>query len=163
MGKQFGNYLDDSSDFCIHTADIPRNWYNYLWNDRYVTFTSQTCAGSSLLQDDMGNRLKLVEDRGFFLLEEGDSWGIGGLPVGEKRDDFRCVHRRGASDLYTEKNGILSTVSIIVPRDLFCELWRVRVENKSDRTREVKVLTFFNTQFDGKYARQGYNTTANCF
>lgn len=163
MEKQFGSYLENSSDFCIHTADIPRNWYNYLWNDRYVTFTSQTCAGASLLQDDMGNRLKLVNDRGFFLLEDGDAWGIGGLPVGEKRDDYRCIHRRGASDLYTEKNGILSTVSIIVPRELFCELWRVRVENKSDRTREVKVLAFCNSEFDGKYSRQGYNTTANEF
>ena len=163
MEKQYGYYLENGIDFCIHTADIPRNWYNYLWNDRYVTFTSQTCAGSSFLQDDMGNRLKLVEDRGFFLTEDDTSWGIGGLPVNEKRDDYRCVHRRGTSDLYTEKNGILSTVSIITPRELFGELWRVRVENKSDRERELKVLAFCNSQFDGKYSRQGYNTTANAF
>ena len=161
MSKTYGHYLENSSDFCITEADIPRNWYNYLWNDDYITFTSQVCAGEGMLQDRLGIRIKLLHDRGFFLREGEASWGIGGLPVDEARDDYHCTHRRGQSDLYTEKNGIASTVSILVPRTGTYELWRVRLENKSDRPRTLRALAFAGSDFDPAYVRQGYNTDAS--
>ncbi len=161
--KQYGHYLENGIDFCITEADIPRNWYNYLWNDNYITYTSQVGAGESFAQDNLGRRVKLVQDRGFFILEDGKHWGIGGHPVNEKRDAYRCVHRRGASDIYTENCGIASTVSIIVPRDLTCELWSVKVKNLSDKAREVTVLAFCDSAFDAAYARQGYNTEATVY
>ena len=49
MGQQYGHYLENGVDFRITERNIPRNWYNYLWNDHYVTFTSQTSAGGSFL------------------------------------------------------------------------------------------------------------------
>ena len=58
--KEYGYFLDNGKDFLITEPNIPRNWYNYLWNDNYVTFISQTGAGESLLQDDLGRRQKLV-------------------------------------------------------------------------------------------------------
>ena len=161
--KIYGHYLDGGADFCITEPDIPRNWYNYLWNDDYITFTSQTSAGEGLLQDRLGVRIKLVKDRGFFLSEGNKHWGIGGLPVDEERDAYRCIHRRGVTDLYTEKNGIASTVSILVPRTGTYELWRVRLENKSESERTLRVLAFGGSDFDPPYVRQGYNTDASHF
>ena len=161
--KIYGHYLDGGADFCITEPDIPRNWYNYLWNDDYITFTSQTSAGEGLLQDRLGVRIKLVKDRGFFLSEGNEHWGIGGLPVDEERDAYRCIHRRGVTDLYTEKNGIASTVSILVPRTGTYELWRVRLENKSESERTLRVLAFGGSDFDPPYVRQGYNTDASHF
>ena len=67
--SNFGHYLANGRDFLITEPNIPRNWYNYLWNDDYVTFVSQVGAGESLLQDDMGRRQKLVSERGFFAIE----------------------------------------------------------------------------------------------
>ena len=158
MSKQYGHYIPGSADFCITEADIPRHWYNYFWNDNYITYTSQASAGESFLQDNLGRRIKLVHDRGFFLTEGESSWGIGGLPVNEKRDAYRCVHKRGLTELYTEKFGIASTVSIFVPRELSCELWSVKVKNLSDKERTVTALAFCGSDFDAAYARQGYNT-----
>jgi cellobiose phosphorylase len=83
--------------------------------------------------------------------------------VNEKRDAYRCVHKRGLSELYTEKCGIASTVSIFVPRELACELWSVKVKNLSDKSRELCVLAFCGSDFDAGYARQGYNTEASHF
>ena len=94
MNKQYGNYVEGSSDFCITERNIPRNWYNYLWNDNYITYTSQTSAGESFMQDNLGSRVKLVRERGFFALEGEKSWGIGGLPVDEAVDSYRCIHTR---------------------------------------------------------------------
>ena len=51
MEHVYGDYLENNSDFCITTPDIPRNWYNYLWNDRYITVTSQT--GADRVEEDI--------------------------------------------------------------------------------------------------------------
>ena len=161
MSCAYGEYVAGSSDFCITEADIPRNWYNYLWNDGYITYTSQTCAGESLAQDDLGRRIKLVADRGFFITEGKRHWGIGGLPVDETRDSFRCIHSHGRSDVITENYGIRSTVSITVPVTGDLELWQVKVENLSDSERCVRVCAFMGSAFDASYARQAYNTEAS--
>ena len=114
MKKQYGHYLENGVDFCITERNIPRNWYNYLWNDKYISYTSQTSAGESFLQDELGRRVKLVSDRGFFILEGDKSFGIGGLPVNEEVDSYKCIHYRGASEIHTEKDGLSAVVSIIV-------------------------------------------------
>ncbi|MBR2650358.1 MAG: hypothetical protein IKD45_01735 [Clostridia bacterium] len=158
MSKQYGHYLDGGCDFCITEPDIPRNWYNYLWNDTYITYFSQVGAGESFMQDNLGRRIKLVADRGFFITEGERHFGIAGLPVDEKRDGYRCVHSHGRTDVYTDNFGISSRVSIIVPREGNFELWSVKVKNNSDETRSLKVIGFMGSAFDSAYARQGYNT-----
>ena len=158
MSKQYGHYLDGGCGFCITEPDIPRNWYNYLWNDTYITYFSQVGAGESFMQDNLGRRIKLVADRGFFITEGERHFGIAGLPVDEKRDGYRCVHSHGRTDVYTDNFGISSRVSIIVPREGNFELWSVKVKNNSDETRSLKVIGFMGSAFDSAYARQGYNT-----
>ena len=161
MAKQYGNYIDGSTDFRITEADIPRNWYNYLWNDTYVTYISQTAAGESFSQDNLGRRMKLVSERGFFVSEGDDHWGIAGLPVDEKRDYYACDHSHGRTDITTEKNGIRSVVSVIVPRVGDFELWKVSVKNISDTEKAPNVIAFCGSAFDAAYARQGYNTESS--
>ena len=163
MNKQYGHYIEGGSDFRITERNIPRNWYNYLWNDNYITFTSQTSAGESFMQDNLGKRIKLVKERGFFVTEGDESWGIGGLPVNEKVDSYSCVHSKGESVIYTEKNEILSEVGFVVPRNLNAELWRVSLENKSDKERTLNAIAFCDSAMDAGYGRQGYNTEANYF
>ena len=156
--RQNGHYVEGSHDYCITKADLPRNWYNYLWNDNYITYTSQTGAGESLLQDSLGRRITLVSDRAFYIIEGDKNWGIHGLPVNQENDKFTCTHSHGATTVYTEKNGISSTVTTIVPDKANCELWSVKLKNTSNETRTLKTITFCNSSLDGTYKRQGYNT-----
>jgi len=153
----YGYFKKHSSDFCITKANLPRNWYNYLWNDSYITFTSQTGAGESFVQDALGNRIGLVKERGAFLLEEDLHWGISGLPVNEKREVYSCMHQRGATTIHTEKHGIESKFTIVVPKSANCEIWSVKVKNQTEHKRSIKVLAFFGSNFDEEYKRQGYN------
>ena len=157
MNHQYGYFDKETSDFYITEANLPRNWYNYLWNDSYITFTSQTGAGESFVQDALGNRIGLVKDRGVFLLEEDAHWGISGLPVAEKRDAYLCLHQRGASTIYTEKEGIVSEFCTIVPKKANCELWSLKIKNTTDRKRTLQAIGFFGSNFDEAYTRQGYN------
>lgn len=161
--KQFGHYIEGTSDYCITKAELPRNWYNYLWNDNYVTFTSQTGAGEGLLQDSLGSRVTLVKDRGFYLIEGEESWGIHGLPVNQKNDKFTCTHSHGATRVCVEKNSVASAITTIVPDKANCELWKLKLKNLSDETRTFKAVVFCDTKMDGMYQRQGYNTGAAKF
>ena len=157
MGKIYGDFARDSSDMRITTPDIPRNWYNYFWNNDYITFTSQAGAGDSFAQDAMGRRIKLVKDRGVFLMEDGRSWGVSGLPVNSVWDSYLCTHKRGCSVIETEACGISSAFTVTVPREGLCELWSLRIKNNSDVTRTLGAVAFFGTDFDGAYQRQGYS------
>ncbi len=158
MDRKYGYFSQDGKEYHITTPALPRNWYNYLWNNQYITFTSQAGAGESFWQDSLGRRIGLVKDRGFFVLENGESHGICGLPVNEKHDAYLCTHKRGASNVHTEHGGIVSDVEILVTKNYPCELWSVRVSNKSSETRSISVIGFCNLAFDEAYARQGYNT-----
>lgn len=159
MDKKYGNFAAEGTGFHIHTPDIPRNWYNYLWNDQYVTFVSQTGAGDGITQDAMGRRIHLVKDRCLFMLENGESWGITGLPVAQKLDAYRCTHRLGSTVIHTEKQGIATDVTFFVPNDDACEIWLVKIKNLSNTPRTVKVMGYTDTKADGGYTRQGYNTS----
>lgn len=154
---RFGHFSETSSDFVITESNLPRNWYNYLWNDHYITFTSQTGAGSGFLQDSLGRRLTLVKDRALYLLEGETHWGGSGLPVNEAREAFQCTHFRGASAIDTINHGIGTSFTAIVPREESCELWSLNVKNHSEYPRSLRVIGFFGSEFDGAYVRQGYN------
>lgn len=156
--RHYGDYAENSSDFVIKERNIPRNWYNYLWNDNYVTFVSQTGAGEGFLQDDRGRRLMLLKERGFFISENGTSHGICGLPVNEAVDSFTCTHSHGATVIETEKDKLASSLCFIVPNNEPCELCMVTVSNRSDTVRSFSLLAFCGTGFDDTYTRQGYNT-----
>ena len=155
--QKYGHFGEENTDFYIKVANLPRNWYNYLWNDHYITFISQTGAGEGFLQDSMGRRLSLVKDRGFYLLEGDKYWGISGLPVTEQRTSYQCIHSRGASTIETVNFEIASSLCTIVPREGNCELWSLRLKNNSQDTRTLRMIGFCGTDFDGPYTRQGYN------
>ena len=158
MSNKYGCYDKVNSAFHINTADIPRNWYNYLWNDNYISFVSQTGAGNSILQDDMGRRIKLIEDRCLFVLEGDSKWGISGLPVEEARDEYSCTHNLGYTTIHTRKSDIVSDVTFFVMDKKPCELWKVKLKNASETGRRIRVMGYFGTEMDGAYDRQGYNT-----
>lgn len=158
MQHTYGHFIPDTHDFLITAADIPRNWYNYLWNDNYITFVSQTGAGCGFAQDSMGRRLELVNERCLFLVEGDDHWGISGLPVEEHRDRFSCLHKPGSTTIHTENRGIATEVCFFVPGEENAEVWQVKIRNSSAAPRAVKLMGYAGTKLDGAYVRQGYNT-----
>ena len=161
--RKYGHFDKKSESFHITTPNIPRNWYNYLWNENYISYTSQTGAGESFLQDNLGNRISLVKDRGVFLCENGRSLGLCGLPVNEERDSYCCTHRRGETTIYTERDDISSEFCVFVPREEPCEIWTLLLKNNSNIKRELTALMFLGSGFDADYQRQGYNTEVASF
>ena len=83
---RFGDFNADGS-FTVTTPRTPRNWYNYLFNDGYVTCFSQTAFGEGFAQDDLGRRLPIVTCRHVFVVdaETGRWWTAHGRSGSSER------------------------------------------------------------------------------
>ena len=88
--KWYGHFNADDS-FTVTEPETPRHWYNYMFNDEYVTFTSQVGYGEGLAQDDMGRRILLVSNRNIFVSENGGTWSLFGLPLDYGYTDYSCT------------------------------------------------------------------------
>lgn len=163
MNKQHGGFVTGKNEFKITERDIPRNWYNYLWNDNYITFVSQCGAECGFMQDKMSNRLNSLNDRVMFIKDEKSTWGITGLPVDEKLDSYSCTHGLGYIIIDTVNNGIKSEVIFFVPETFNCEIWKIKLENVGEDDRKLNLFVYNGHNLDYTYTRQGYNTDASLF
>lgn len=158
MIKTYGHFSEEG--FIITDRNTPRHWYNYMFNDEYVTFVSQVGFGEGIAQDDMGRRVVPVTDRNVYISDGSRFWQASGLPIYDELDDYWCQHSIGYTDICVVKNGIKSICRFFVPNSGKREIIRVTVENVSDETKTIKVIPFAETRIDGDYAPQGYQTSS---
>lgn len=99
--KSYGYFSDKS--YVITDRNTPRHWYNYLYNDEYITFVSQVGFGQGLSQDVKGRRISPVTDRNIYICDEKQFWQATGLPVHEAADEYYCEHNIGFTDIALTK------------------------------------------------------------
>lgn len=114
--KEYGYFRNQGSEFVITTPHTPRHWYNYLYNDSYIAFTSQVGYGESLIQGHLGRRILLADSRQVYILDTESSqyWTANGLPVKKEYQDFSCVHGIGYTEIFSQYMGISSSFRIFV-------------------------------------------------
>ncbi len=165
MNNPYGHFDRGGREFVITQPNIPRHWYNYLWNDQYVTFTSQVGHGEGFCQDDLGRRIQLVSSRQLYILDigTGQYWTANGLPVTRDYEHYCCTHGQGYSTISLEYQGIESHYRLFVPTIGTCEIWTVTLKNNRTEGCDLKIVPFFYTDLDGIYRPQGYNTDIGYF
>lgn len=156
--KQYGHFSEKGETFFITEPETPRHWYNYMYNDEYITFTSQVGYGEGIAQDDMGRRVLLLSNRNLFVCEDGKYFSICALPMHSGYTDFLCAHKNGSTVISQQKNGIKSSLRIFVPCEGMHEVWSITLENTSDKERRLSLVSYAKTEVDGTYRPQGYNT-----
>lgn len=163
MNNPYGQFSESGDEFVITTPRPPRHWYNYFWNDRYVSFGSQTAFGRGFTQDRMGNRIHLLCNRMIYLLdaETGGFWTANSVPLPEPAGDFRCVHGLGYSTITRTHAGIRSAFRVFVPETEPCELWTVTLANTGAKPRRLRIISALNPSLDGsELVPQGYNNSS---
>lgn len=153
----YGHFSGSGDIYYVTEPETPRHFYNYFFNDEYVTFTSQVGFGEGFAQDDMGRRLMLLSNRNVFISENGKYHGILGLPIGSGYTDFVCAHKNGSSTISLLYSGIKSSVRIFVPNEGKYEIWSITLENKTEKERMLSLIPYVRTELDGRYRPQGYN------
>ena len=159
--EEYGRFTDKG--YRITKKETPRHWYNYLYNDEYITFLSQVGYGQGFAQDAMGRRIMVVDDRAIYLADEAEFWQANGLPIQLSPDQYHCDHCIGYSDIVQSYRGIYSEVRLFVPNTGKREILRVTVRNDSERVRKLKVIPYCGTAVDCVYKPQGYETDAGGF
>ena len=154
--NQYGHF--SKKTFVITEKETPRHWYNYLYNDEYVCFISQVGFGMGFAQDSLGRRLNAVDDRTVYVVEGDGFWQTMGLPIFDEQEDYACTHGIGYTNIMRKKGGIRTETLLFVPNEGKREVLRVTVTNESARARTLKIIPYYATSIDCKYAPQGYET-----
>lgn len=165
MISPYGHFEDKGRTFVVTRPDIPRHWYNYMWNDSYVAFASQVGFGQGFAQDSMGRRIPLVTSRQVYVMdcEDGQYWHANGLPVHRNYADYSCRHGLGFSEISLVHKEVASSFRIFVPEQGLCEIWSVKIRNLRSEPCCLKIIPYFGTELDGSYRPQGYNTATGGF
>ncbi|MHB0912760.1 MAG: GH36-type glycosyl hydrolase domain-containing protein [Armatimonadota bacterium] len=149
--SKYGHFSDDGREFVITRPDTPAPWVNYISNGRYTGLTTNSGGGYSFYICPKDSRITrhryncLPWDRPgrYVYLAEGDEyWSLTWQPVGKEPDFYECRHGMGYTSIETEYSGIRSRVIYFVPQEDDCEVWRVSLENRTDRARELSVTSY---------------------
>ncbi|MCX7708362.1 MAG: hypothetical protein N2484_00770 [Clostridia bacterium] len=165
MSEAYGFFSAEGKEFTITTPKIPRHWYNYMWNDSYISFCSQVGFGEGFAQDSAGRRIHLISNRNLYVLdvENRNFWTANALPVRKHYRGYQCVHGLGYSEIKLEYQSIQTSFRVFVPEAEKCEIWTVRVKNNRSTACKLKVIPYYKTEIDGPYKPQGYNTGTGFF
>lgn len=156
MDDRYGHFSETGNEYIITNPETPRHWFNYLWNDDYITFISQVGYGEGFAQDKMANRAMPVADRNVFLVEGDDFWTANGLPVTKQYDNYSCTHGLGYTEIKQEYKGIASSWRVFVPENAKCEVWTIKITNQRNEKCSLKLIPYIKTAIDGFYRPQGY-------
>ena len=159
--KEYGHFTENG--YRITERETTRHWYNYMYNDEYITFTSQVGFGQGFAQDSMGRRIMLVDDRAIYIADEDCFWQANGLPIQLPLEQYYCEHSIGYTDIVQTYRDIFSEIRLFVPNEGKREFLRVTVRNDSDKERTLKVIPYCGTAIDCVYKLQGYETDVGGF
>ncbi len=161
MNQEYGHFSDDGREYVITRRDLPFPWLNYLTNGDYLALTSFQGGGLSsyleqrfnsltrryldMPQSDLPGRFVYVRDQ-----DTGEVWSATAHPVG-KADSFKSTIGLGFTRVETAYAGLSHEVTYFVPKnpdsDLQgeqdpCEVWRLRITNRSDRPRTLRLCSY---------------------
>lgn len=152
---QFGYFDDQAREYVVTRPDTPRPWSNYLGTTEYGAIITNNAGGYSFYRSAANHRfLRLRSNsvpldqpgRYFYLRdsENGDFWSASWQPVGKPLEQYQSTCRHGtAYTIIDSKYDEIETESTyFVPLGQTFEYWRLKVSNRSQRTRRLSVYTF---------------------
>lgn len=152
---QYGHFDDANKEYVITRPDTPKSWSNYLGSTEYGAIITNNAGGYSFYKSGgMGRILRMrfnsvpMDQPGRYVYlrdqESQDFWSASWQPVGKPLDSYKstCRHGTGYTIITSEYAGIESETTYFVPSGKLYEIWKVRLFNKSNRTRKLSAFTY---------------------
>ena len=150
--EDYGHFEDGGRIFCITRPDTPAPWINYIGNGRLMGLVSNVGGGYTYWVCPRDSRItrhrynSLPWDRpGRYLYiknEKGEVWSPTWQPVPVDLDPYACRHAPGYTEFDSTYDGIRAEVRYFIPREDDVEIWRVRIENLSDKPRKLNLTAY---------------------
>jgi cellobiose phosphorylase len=152
LGNRYGEFDGSGKVFRITDPNTPMPWVNVICNGRYGVTISQNGGGFSFYDDAQHNvltrwEMDLVRDHaGKFLYaydaDEGTLWSLAPTPCRAEYSHYACEHTMGSTTIEAEHAGIRSSWTITVAPEDAAELWLVKLTNRSDRPRRLRLSSY---------------------
>lgn len=152
---KYGHFDDQAREYVITRPDTPRPWSNYLGSTEYGAIITNHAGGYSFYKSGATGRFLRMRfnsvpldqpGRLFYLRDQddGDFWSASWQPVAKPLTQYKavCRHGMGYTILESRYAGIATEATYFVPLGQTFEYWRLRVTNKSKRTRRLSIFTY---------------------
>lgn len=148
---KFGHFDDKHREYVITTPRTPYPWINYLGCEDFFSIITNSAGGYSFYKDARLRRITRyrynnvpVDDGGkyFYINEGGKIWSPGWKPVKTELDRYECRHGMGYTRIRGELDQLEAEVLYLVPIGYRGEVQKVKLHNKSERTRSFSLFSF---------------------
>jgi len=153
LKTKYGYFDEAEREYVITHGDTPAPWVNVISNGDYGLIVSQAGGGYSWRTHAGLNRITrweqdLVRDEwGKFLYlrdaQTGEFWSPSWQPCGHNLEPYRVRHGLGYSVIESTRGDIDSQVTYFVPLQDPCEIWLLRLVNRSEKPRHIQVFSYF--------------------
>lgn len=156
----YGHFDLETKSFVITDVLTPKPWANVMSNDRYGLVLSQAGGGFSwyencqifrvsrweqdLVRDDMG-RFVYVQD----LANPEELWSTTYQPTRRRAEEDRVTHGLGFTTFERSFLSLEVSQTVFVPNDGACEVWLLKVRNKADRARNLRLASYLELHLGG--------------
>ncbi len=159
----YGYFDNKNKEYVITNPRTPAPWMNYIGNGGFGGIISATGGGLTFDKDPSNRRVtrykfdKLLDRPGRYLYiydtETGEYYSPTWQPVLKELDAYECRHGMGYTTIKGAYDGLESAITYCVPLAKNYELWSVKLENKSDKKKSLKIFSYVefswnDAQFD---------------
>ncbi len=146
---KYGFFDDEKREYVITAPETPLPWLNYLGSEEFFGLLSNNGGGYCFYRDAKLQRLVRyryngvpgdVGGRFLYIKEEGKgAWSPAFHPCDAALDSSVCRHGLGYTVFEAEKDGLFAEVAMLVPLGENCEVHRVRLVNRGNREKRLKL------------------------
>jgi cellobiose phosphorylase len=149
--SEYGRFDDEASEYVITRPDTPLPWLNYLGCEEFFGLVSNTGGGYCFYRDARLRRLTRyrynnvpLDSNGRYLyVKDGQRiWNPTWKPTRTALGRYECRHGLGYSRIVGECGGIEVAVTFFVPLGQTCEVWDVRVTNRTGAPHAITLFSF---------------------
>lgn len=184
-GQHYGHFSKDGLEYIITDPNTPRPWVNYLTNETYCCIISQCAGGYSFYKDCRTNRLTrwLPENWHFdrpgkyiFVREQTTDhrlqttdrrqqkiWSLTYQPLRVKPSFYQCRHGLGYTTIESTNNDLHSEITYFVPEHDDCEVWIVKLTNKTKKTKKLELFPYVEFLIGDYHEELRYRNIMNLY
>jgi cellobiose phosphorylase len=151
----FGYFDDKRKEYVITRPDTPLSWSNYLGSTTYGAIITNNAGGYSFYKSAAQGRFMRYRTNSIPMDQPGryiyvhdcetkDFWSTSWQPIGKPLDKYKseCRHGSAYSIIESEYAEILTNTRYFVPLGSEHEYWQVKVSNKSNKKRKLRLFTY---------------------
>jgi N,N'-diacetylchitobiose phosphorylase len=157
---RYGYFDIANREYVIERPDVPVSWTNYIGVKDLGAVLSHNAGGYSFYQSAEHHRITRFRQNGIPLDrpghyvyvrddDTGEYWSLSWQPVGKSlaQASYQCRHGLSYSKFSCNYQGIQGEQLIFIPVDDDVELWDIRLQNNSNRTRRLSVFSYVEFSF----------------